>query len=102
MVRRIAADGARCRARGAHPPALLPQPARHVLLATTAGVAGVAVALPYLPGVSVLGFVPLTAPILASVILIAGAYVAATELAKVRFFRGRRIVGRSENRFSTP
>ena len=73
-----------------------------VLLATTAGVAGVAVALPYLPGVSVLGFVPLPAPILASVILIAGAYVAATELAKVRFFRGRRIVGRSENRFSTP
>jgi P-type Mg2+ transporter len=64
-----------------------------LLLTTTAGVATVAVALPSVPGVSALGFVPLTAPILASVFLIAGAYVAATELGKVRFFRGHGVVG---------
>jgi len=57
-----------------------------LLVATTTGVAGVAIALPFLPGVSALGFVPLTAPILASVLLIAAAYVAATELGKIWFF----------------
>ena len=57
-----------------------------LLVGTTAGVAVVAVALPYLPGGSALGFVPLSAPILASVFLIAGAYVAATELGKIWFF----------------
>ena len=61
-----------------------------LLVTTTAGVAGVAVVLPFLPDVSALGFVPLTAPILASVILIAGAYVAATELGKRWFFRRAR------------
>ena len=58
-----------------------------LLVATTAGVAGVAVALPFLPGVAALGFVPLTVPVLASVMLIAVAYVAATEVGKARFFR---------------
>jgi hypothetical protein len=61
-----------------------------LLMTTTAGVAIVAVALPYVPGVSALGFVPLTAPILVSVFLIAGAYVAATELGQLWFFRRAR------------
>ena len=59
----------------------------NLLMATTAGVALVAVALPFLPGVSALGFVPVSGPILASVIAIVTAYVAATELAKARFYR---------------
>jgi len=58
-----------------------------LLLTTTTGVGAVALALPFVPGVSALGFVPLPAPILASVILIAAAYVAATELGKSWFFR---------------
>jgi Mg2+-importing ATPase len=57
-----------------------------VLLATTGGVAVAALALPYLPGAHALGFVPLTAPIVASVLVIAAAYVATTELAKAPFF----------------
>jgi P-type Mg2+ transporter len=61
-----------------------------LLVATTAGVAGMALALPFLPGASALGFVPLTAPILTSVIVIAGAYAGATELGKRRFFRETR------------
>ena len=73
-----------------------------LLVGTTAGVAAVAVALPYLPGASALGFVPLSAPILVSVLLIAGAYVAATELGKVWFFGGRSVPERRENRFATP
>jgi Mg2+-importing ATPase len=62
----------------------------NLLMATTAGVAVTAVALPFLPGVEAIGFVPVSGPILASVIVIAGAYVAATELAKARFYRPRR------------
>jgi Mg2+-importing ATPase len=57
------------------------------LMATTAGVAGAAVALPYLPGVSLLGFVPLPWPVLGSVVVIAAAYVVATEVVKARFYQ---------------
>jgi Mg2+-importing ATPase len=66
----------------------------NLLVATTAAVTVAAVALPFLPGVSALGFVPLAGPILASVIAIVGAYVAATELAKARFYHRRWAVRR--------
>jgi Mg2+-importing ATPase len=66
----------------------------NLLMATTAGVAVVAVGLPFLPGVSALGFVPVSGSILGSVLAIAVAYVAATELAKARFYRPRRMVQR--------
>ena len=58
-----------------------------LLVWTTAGVAAVAVALPFVPGVSALGFVPVSGTIMVSVVVIAAAYVAATELAKARFYR---------------
>jgi Mg2+-importing ATPase len=57
-----------------------------LLMITTAGVAAAAIVLPFLPGVAALGFVPLSAPILGSVLLIAAGYVAATELGKAWFF----------------
>jgi P-type Mg2+ transporter len=63
----------------------------NLLMATTAGVAAVAVTLPFMPGVAALGFVPVSGSLLASVLAIAAAYVAATELAKARFYRPRRM-----------
>jgi Mg2+-importing ATPase len=72
----------------------------NLLMATTAGVAVAAVALPFLPGASALGFVPVSGRILASVIVIAGAYVAATELAKARFYRAARPRRRALNALS--
>ena len=46
-------------------------------------------ALPYLPFVSVFGFVPLPAPIVLAMIALTLGYVAAAEVAK-RFFYARR------------
>jgi P-type Mg2+ transporter len=46
----------------------------------------VAFAFPYLPYVGLIGFVPLPAPLLASVGGITLLYVAVTELAKRRFY----------------
>lgn len=60
-----------------------------LLMASTASVAVAAVTIPFLPGASALGFVPLSGTLLASVLAIAAAYVAATELAKARFYRLR-------------
>jgi P-type Mg2+ transporter len=65
-----------------------------LLLATTASVAVVAVAIPFLPGVSALGFVPVSGTILISVMAVAAAYAAATEGAKLRFYRWPRKGGR--------
>ena len=53
-----------------------------LLLVLTAVLAPCAIALPYLPGVEVLEFVPLPASVLLAVCLISTAYVAAAEAAK--------------------
>jgi Mg2+-importing ATPase len=58
-----------------------------VLLASTVVLIGLTLAIPYLPYVGVLGFVPLPGPLLATVCGITGLYVAATELAKHWFYR---------------
>jgi Mg2+-importing ATPase len=57
-----------------------------LLLASTAALVIVAFAFPYLPYVGLIGFVPLPAPLLASVGGITIGYVAVTELAKRRFY----------------
>jgi Mg2+-importing ATPase len=59
-----------------------------LLLASTAGVVGLTLALPYLPGISVFGFVPLPAPLMLAMIALTLAYVAAAEVAK-KFFYAR-------------
>lgn len=61
----------------------------HLLLASTAAIIVLALALPYLPFVSVFGFVPLPAPVVLAMIVLTLAYVAAAEVAK-RFFYLRR------------
>ena len=43
--------------------------------------------IPFLPFTSIFGFVPISAPFLGTVLLITLMYVAATELAKRRFYR---------------
>jgi P-type Mg2+ transporter len=58
-----------------------------VLVASTAAVAALALALPYLPLVGILGFVPLAAPVVGGLVLVTGAYVLATELLKRWFYR---------------
>ena len=55
-------------------------------------VVGVAIALPYLPGASVFGFVPLPPSLLGAVLALTLAYVAAVEMAKRRFFGRRKAV----------
>jgi P-type Mg2+ transporter len=57
-----------------------------VLLWSTVVVAIVALAIPFIPGAEVLGFVPLPLPILGALIGITAAYVTATEWLKLRFF----------------
>jgi Mg2+-importing ATPase len=57
-----------------------------LLLATTVGVAAAAVVLPFAPFAGVLGFVPLPAPVLATLLLITALYVGATDVAKRGFF----------------
>lgn len=61
----------------------------HLLLASTAAIIVLALALPYLPFVSIFGFVPLPAPVVLAMIVLTLAYVAAAEVAK-RFFYLRR------------
>jgi Mg2+-importing ATPase len=53
-----------------------------LLLTSTVILIGVAFAIPYLPGVGVLGLVPMSLPVVASLIGITMLYVAATETAK--------------------
>jgi Mg2+-importing ATPase len=58
-----------------------------VLLWTTVALIAVAFAIPYLPFAELVGFVPLTAGLLATIAAITALYVAATELLKSRFYR---------------
>jgi Mg2+-importing ATPase len=58
-----------------------------VLLWSTVALATVTLVLPYLPGVSVFGFVPLPPAILATIVGITALYVLATETLKARFYR---------------
>lgn len=55
-----------------------------VLLASTLGVACLALIIPYVPGTRFIGFVPIPAPIMLVVVTITGAYVIAAEMAKRR------------------
>jgi P-type Mg2+ transporter len=64
-------------------------PPGHLLLASTAAVIVLTLALPYLPFVSVFGFVPLPAPVVLAMIALTLGYVSAAEVAK-RFFYARR------------
>ena len=57
-----------------------------LLLRTTLVFIALALALPYLPFVSVFGFVPLPAPLMLAMVGLTGLYVAATELAKKYFY----------------
>lgn len=73
-----------------HGPAWRSMPSR-VLLTTTVAVCAVAVALPFIaPVASVFGFVALPWPLHAAMVAIVAGYILATELAKRRYFRGRR------------
>ena len=68
-------------------PAFRSRPSR-LLLWSTLAVAAATFATPFLGGVSALfGFVPLSAPELAAVVVIVGGYIVATEIAKAWFFR---------------
>ena len=57
-----------------------------LLLRTTLVFIALALALPYLPFVSVFGFVPLPAPLMLAMVGLTGLYVAATEVAKKYFY----------------
>jgi Mg2+-importing ATPase len=63
-----------------------------LLLASTTGAIALTLALPYLPGIAVFGFVPLPAPLMAAMIALTLAYVAAAEVAK-KFFYARARMG---------
>ena len=58
-----------------------------LLLATTAGLVPLALAMPYLPLSRVFGFVPIPGTLVATIVAISGLYVVATELTKQWFFR---------------
>ena len=58
-----------------------------LLLVTTVAVAIVAVVLPAVPHASLLGFVPISAGLLAWILVVTALYVAATELQKRHFYR---------------
>jgi Mg2+-importing ATPase len=60
-----------------------------LLLWSTLAVVALAVAIPFLPGARLLGFVPLPLAVLATLAVITALYVTATELAKKRFYRKR-------------
>jgi Mg2+-importing ATPase len=77
-----------------HGPAWRSAPSQLLLWSTVAVVAG-ALALPYAGAAATLfGFVPLSAPLLATVLLIVVAYAAATEATKLRFYAARRQAAR--------
>ena len=60
-----------------------------LLLTLTVAVAALAFAIPYLPFAPLLGFVPMPAPVLLTLVTITLLYVLATELMKHRFYRKR-------------
>ena len=60
-----------------------------LLLASTVAMIALTLVLPYLPAISLFGFVPLPAPLMLAMIGLTLAYVAAVEVAK-RFFYARR------------
>ena len=64
----------------------------------TAGVALLAVAIPYLPGVDRFGFVPLPATVIAGLMAITLAYLVASEAAKSWFFPRERRLAKSAGR----
>jgi len=66
-------------------PAFRSRPGR-LLLWSTVGVAVVAIAIPFIPGAEVLGFVPLPPAVLGALLGITAAYVVVTEWLKLRFF----------------
>jgi Mg2+-importing ATPase len=57
------------------------------LVWSTAGVAMLTFALPWLPGASLLGLIPLEAPVLAAIVVITLLYAASAELVKASFYR---------------
>jgi Mg2+-importing ATPase len=61
-----------------------------VLLWSTAALAAVTYAMPFLPFVAILGFVPLSLPLLATISAITFLYVVATEIGKEWFYRTAR------------
>lgn len=63
-----------------------------VLLYSTLALIGVTIAIPYVPFVRVLGFVPLPAGTVAVLAMITAAYVGAAEAAKRWFYRRERVV----------
>jgi len=58
-----------------------------LLLWVTVALAGLTVAIPYLPFIGVFGFVPMPGALLITVIAITAMYVAATEMTKRRFYQ---------------
>ena len=58
-----------------------------LLLASTVAVAALALAIPFLPGAEIMGFVPLPLPLVAALLAVTALYVAASEMAK-RWFAG--------------
>jgi Mg2+-importing ATPase len=58
----------------------------NLLLVSTLGFIAITVALPYLPFVSVFGFIPLPAPLMLSMLGLTALYVLATELTKKYFY----------------
>lgn len=58
-----------------------------LLLSSTLALIVIAFATPYLPFAAIFGFVPLSAPLVATIALITVLYVIATELQKARFYR---------------
>jgi Mg2+-importing ATPase len=69
-------------------PFLRSTPGRLLLVTTLVMIAATFV-IPYLPLVGILGFVPLPAPVVATLCVIAGCYMAATEVAKRWFLAPR-------------
>jgi Mg2+-importing ATPase len=64
-----------------------------LLLASTLIFIGIALVLPYLPFISVFGFVPLPAPLMLTMLGLTALYVVATELAKKFFYsRGKNAI----------
>jgi Mg2+-importing ATPase len=61
-----------------------------MLLWSSIVLAGVTLALPYLPLVEVIGLVPLPASLLVSIVAVTALYVGATELLKIWFYRRQR------------
>lgn len=57
-----------------------------LLLVSTLVFIGITIALPYLPGSAVFGFIPLPLPLLATLLGLTGVYVLAAELAKKYFY----------------